>query len=228
MRCYYQCTIANQDLETKVYFSNQEGYGGKLQTGHGFQSRLIYHWHKTQSWSLSNETVQGQIGEQENIFARKPSYALHPLIRWKTMLFEKFRKLLTSALWIQTISRTRLMFQLNCIKTSILIFRANWRASFYVMETLGWNKCSETSETTEISVNIIPPNKWRVLKALHLWVSTLKYAVPFNKHFSSNKRCSSLKVLPSSNISLNKIPERYKNNETIKILLTFRCLYFLI
>ena len=24
---------------------------------------------------MSNETVQGQIGEQENIFAKKPSYA---------------------------------------------------------------------------------------------------------------------------------------------------------
>ena len=38
-----------------------------------------------------------------------------------------------------------------------------------------------------------------------------------------------LEILPSSNVSLNKISERYKNNETIKILLTcklFRTFWF--
>ena len=38
LRCHYQWIIQNQDPETNVCFSNQEGYRRKLQTGLTFQS----------------------------------------------------------------------------------------------------------------------------------------------------------------------------------------------
>ena len=36
-----QCIMRNKDLETKVYLSNQEGHGRKLQTGHTFQQNIM-------------------------------------------------------------------------------------------------------------------------------------------------------------------------------------------
>ena len=90
---------------------------------------------------MSNVIVQSQIGEQENVFEKKPSCTVqHFLVfRWIMMLFAKIRTLMTSALWIQALLRTRLMFQSSFVhyaETRFLISSANRKAFFLAMETL--------------------------------------------------------------------------------------------
>ena len=143
-------------------------------------SKQDIHFNRT-SWSLSNVIVQSQIGEQENVFEKKPSCTVQHffVFRWIMMLFAKIRTLMTSALWIQALLRTRLMFQSSFVhyaETRFLISSANRKAFFLAMETLAWSKCSEILDITEISIKyfvfaLIPP-KSTVPLGVHIAIRT--------------------------------------------------------
>lgn len=61
------------------------------------------------------------------------------------------------------------------------------RAEISALKFIKWLKFLNTC----FIFALIQPNKCRILKALYLWVFILKYAPPFNKRLSTNKRCSS-------------------------------------
>ena len=97
LRCYYQCIIWDQDLQTRVCLSNQEGYVMKLQTRHTFMNLV-----------KCNCTKSSQRPGQ--CICKRPSciIQLYLRTRWIMMMFAKIRKLVTSPLWIQAMSKNRL------------------------------------------------------------------------------------------------------------------------
>ena len=66
---------------------------------------------------------------------------IYSLVRWIMILFVKIRKLMTSALWIQAMLRTRLILQPSftiVLKPTFLFsVQIEELIGFYAMETLG-------------------------------------------------------------------------------------------
>ena len=155
-----------------MYLSNQEWYGRKLQTGHKFQQDIMK--------LVKCNCTKSNRRTGKSIWKKAKLYCTTFFgFRWIMMLFAKIRTLMTSALWIQALLRTRLMFQSSFVhyaETRFLISSANRKAFFLAMETLGWSKYSEILDITEISIKYfvfapLPP-KSTVPLGVHIEIRT--------------------------------------------------------
>ena len=101
---------------------------------------IIYHQHHTQLWTLSNVTVEVKSWNREMYLPKKTSCTvqLYLFVRWIMMLLMKIRKLVTSALWLQAMSKTRLILQPSF--ASFLIFSANRRGGWFLCSGNFWLK----------------------------------------------------------------------------------------